>query len=120
MAKRQDPKSTATESKTPGPSAAGAKKGEPGNKSAVDFDEFAKDVAMLTMMEYMARRKVSMQIERKKVERLGVELKNIRETRGKRSGWQLLGEVYVEGVMNGEVADTMTQRMERCSFEWNR
>jgi hypothetical protein len=35
---------------------------------------------------------------------------------GKRDGYQLVGEAYVEGVMNGEVADQVRDKMKKYSF----
>jgi hypothetical protein len=55
-------------------------------------------------------------IDKGNIEKLEAELNNIRERRGKTSGWQLLGEAYVEGVMNSEVAEAMAPRIQRYSF----
>jgi hypothetical protein len=35
---------------------------------------------------------------------------------GKQDGYQLVGEAYIEGVMNGEVADQLKDRTKRYSF----
>jgi hypothetical protein len=35
---------------------------------------------------------------------------------GKRDGYQLVRESYVEGVMNGEVADQVRDKMKKYSF----
>lgn len=55
-------------------------------------------------------------IDKRNIENLEAELNNIQERRGEISGWQLLGEAYVEGVMNGEVAETMAQRIQKHNF----
>jgi hypothetical protein len=44
------------------------------------------------------------------------ELEELEGKIGSKDGWQLVGETYIEGVMNGEVAQQMGEQAQRYGF----
>jgi hypothetical protein len=62
------------------------------------------------------RNKIDSRADAVAEDKLRKDLVDVEDRIGKRDGYQLVGEAYVEGVMNGEIADQVRDKMKKYSL----